>query len=445
MPSNKLEQHLTQSQTLKLSPAMKISLRILELPALELGSYLEELLVANPVVELRHPDPPVLSDSGWARTRSADPEDDPRGDIPGPGQNLYDALAEQVRWNTAPGAIRQHALFIVGNLDPDGYLRVPLSTLKDALHTSLDALTKALRVVQECDPAGIGARSLQECLWLQAEHRYGREHPVTQLLEQRWDLLRHPSLSRLSRALKVSMEDACQLLHAVRRLHPTPGYTVSTGDRPAYLWPDLVAYQDHTGAVIVEVINEAQPRIQFVPEYLQLRTRAVDPRTTRFLSQALTQARWLDRALRRRYQTLLTVVSYMVTRQQDFCLRSGALQPLTIKEIARAAGIHESTVRRAISGKVLHCTRGLILVTALLCESIAWSDTTSIDMIKSLIRDAIVQENPTMPMSDARIAKLLAARGIPVARRTVAKYRQELGFPATAQRRRPIQKSSRKG
>ncbi|AEW05225.1 RNA polymerase, sigma 54 subunit, RpoN/SigL [Sulfobacillus acidophilus DSM 10332] len=437
----KLEQQLTQSQALVLTPAMKIALKILELPVLELGSYLQELVLANPVVELAHSDvqaPEWRSGIPYHRGDGGE-EDASTWDIPDPsGHDLYNEVAEQLFWSTPPGSLRQSALYLVGNLEPDGYLRIPLPELAETVGASIEEMQQALAVVQACDPAGVGARSLQECLLLQATRRYGLRHPVTELLQKHWDVLRHPSLSRISRTLKISPAEANSLLQAIRKLNPVPASGRIARTPAHYLYPDLIAQKDAHGTITLDWAQDAYPRLQYVTEYLQMTKTVRDSQARQFLSRAVTEARWIEQALRQRQKTVMTVTSYIVKRQAGYCFERDALEPLSIKDVAHVTALHESTVRRAISGKILQCPRGLIPISSLLCESLSVAETTSIDMIKSLIRNLILEENPHTPLSDAEIAKRMTALGIPMARRTVAKYRQELGFAATAQRRQPM-------
>ncbi|PSR30784.1 MAG: RNA polymerase sigma-54 factor [Sulfobacillus benefaciens] len=434
MLNHQLEDRLNQSQNLAMTPQMVVSLKVLALSGPDLASYLQELLLDNPVVELTHPDyARALDYSGitWAKNAAKDPTDiaDPQN------HDLYSYVEEQIRLMLPLGNCRQYALFIAGNLNPDGYLRMSTRELAQAIKVSEADLFPALRVVQQCDPAGIGARSLQECLYLQALRRFGASHLLTQILQYHWDALKSPSPSRLAKTLKLTNQRALEILQDLRLLQPKPGAAFGPGAPVMTGYPDIQMSCRPKGEVAVEVLKDSQPSLSYVPEYKRLSKTAQDPAVTDFLAQSLKQARWVQKALRERQSTLQTVGSLMVVRQRGYCCQNEPLLPLTVKEMSQTLGFHESTIRRAIADKILICPRGFLPLSSLLCEPATFDHSVSVAMIKDCIQCMIRGEDPAHPLSDAAIAHQLEKRGVWVARRTVAKYRQELGLLAAHQRR----------
>ncbi|MCY0879593.1 MAG: RNA polymerase factor sigma-54 [Firmicutes bacterium] len=431
MTRQHLEPTLSQVQTLTLSAAMMLSLKVLELPTVDLAAYLHEVIDANPVVEvIDAPEPP------WAKRSGAryDDEEDDLSQIPDERDTLLaDDLKLQLACLGLPRRERDQVEFLIDNLDPDGYLRVPLVELAEHHRCSLHELEAALASLWSFEPAGVGARNLAECLWLQAQRRWGSEHRATRLLQRGMPPSGRWTLSWVAEALKISPAEAVAVLNDLKLLNPRP--FTPQGGRAPYLVPDVLASRTKNGGLRVEVVRDHYPLLRYDPEYLRLRREMTDPAVRRFLAAAVRQAAWVERALSQRVRTLATVSQILVKAQEAYCFDGAPLVALTVKSVAAATGFHESTVRRAVWGKVLACPRGLISLAALFCEALPASES-SIDAVRRVMEELIQQESPAEPLSDAQIACRLKDLGMPVSRRTVAKYRQEMNIPASWQRRR---------
>ncbi len=430
-----LQQQMRQSQSLTLTPSMILSLHVLQLPAAELEEYLRQETEANPVVEVQSPDlslspspTPALRAQGGAGVSAT------AYDIPDrPLNSLYDDLMQQISWLSLPPEIRKAAGYLIGNLEPDGYLRVPWEEVECAAGIPAAALHAALDAIHACDPPGVGARSAQECLWLQSCRKYGRDALVTQMIARCWPQLLHPHLSSIARTLQTGLAEVRAAIASLTGLSLEPGAVF--GAPPVdYMQPDVLAVRAH-GVTAVEINADIHPRLQYVREYVDMKRQTRDPQVQAFLRSAWIQASWLKKAMRMREQTLLSVSRTIIGHQEGFCFESHPLLPLSVKTVAQQTGFHESTVRRAIAGKAVQVPRGIVLLPRLLSEAVAVS-TASVDMIMNAIQDAIARENPACPLSDADIARLLARSGTPLARRTVAKYRTQMGFPPSPERRR---------
>lgn len=435
MPRHRLEPQVIQSPELRLSPSMQVSLRVLELPSLDLAAYLEELLLGNPVVELTFPEPSA-DNRGFLQGSSRTAHGEYATELAAPLEDtLYAQLSEEIHLTHPPGHPRDDLLYLVGNLRPDGYLDTSLTELTKLRGCPIDHWEWALGKIQDMDPAGVGARSLQECLLLQAVRQFGREHLLTRMVSQNWDDLTHLSLGRLARRLKVSSDQVITLFTQLSTLNPVPGASLGNNQPVEILYPDLVAGRDLHGTVDVEPVREYLPRVRLIPEYLTMKQTSSDRTIRSFLTQSVTEVRCVERALKLRIETLVTVASHMASRQIGFLFEQLPLEPLTVREVAHATGLHESTVRRAIAGKMLQTPATVIPLKSLLCESLAESPHVSIDRAKRLIRALIGAESPYDPLSDSQIARRLQHQGLPIARRTVAKYRQELGYDSREIRR----------
>ncbi|MCL4495650.1 MAG: RNA polymerase factor sigma-54 [Firmicutes bacterium] len=434
MLNHHLQPQLNQSQNLALTPSMMLSIKVLTLPGVELADYLQETLVGNPVVEIVYPDYGRWGTHEVARTVGRS-DDALVANVADPAEDdLYHFVQQQIAWMLPAGKLRKHAEFIIGNLDQDGYLRADISVLAHVAGITLDELLKALDIVQQCDPAGIGARSLQECLWLQASRRFGPEHDLTRLLRDEWEIFFSSSPSKMSRRLGLSYEEVLMIFRQLRTLEPRPG-AFWGGRTTTYLYPDVVAYKDHRDIIHAEVNEEFQPRLRYLPEYVHIRQTTQESQVREFLSACFQQARWAAKALRQRQSTLKKVAEYMVGYQEAYAFRNEPLRSLRAQDLAATLEYHESTLRRAIAGKILSCPKGLIPLSTLLCEPLGSSCDASVDMIKNYIETLIHHENPLEPWSDATITRQLAERGMVLARRTVSKYRQELGYPPASQRK----------
>jgi RNA polymerase sigma-54 factor len=427
----RLEQVPHQVQNLTLTADVLLSLKVLELSATELTAYLHKVVEGNPVVELVEPE------RGSAPMRipwRSDEDVDAVLEVPDDrSDEIYDDLKQQVAWLLPAGPERDRACFLIDNLDPDGYLRIPLSDLQKKGGCTVSDLQQALEIVWQCEPAGVGARDLTECLQLQAARRWGENHPVTRLLREQTDVLTHLTVPRIARALHISINEARDVLAQLKLLRPRP--YVERGGRGVYMTPDIIATRGSDGEIMVEVLRDQYPGLRYVPEYLNLRKTTRDRRVYQFLTEALRQAQVVEQALARRTVTLGVVSRCLVQAQAGYCFDGRPLNPVMVKDVAQATGFHESTIRRTVAGKVLSCPRGLLPLAHLFCEPVNQM-TVSTDAVKTAIRHLVQAESPDAPLSDMEISQRLQAMGMAVSRRTVAKYRLELGIPTSLQRRR---------
>ncbi len=464
---------LKLGQQLTMTPQLQQAIRLLQLPALELQAHIRELMETNVMLEPdeaeatgtfeavvtaaeqpktpeRPPDSTVeILDEGWgehsvgpAEAPWSGDDDERQQDYAGAsGQSLQDHLLWQLELaNLAPRELAI-ARAIVDAISDHGYVTESLAeithTLKPEIECSAEDVASVLAVVQALDPIGVGARSVGECIELQLRQL----DPATPGFQTALEIARHHlelvaerELSLLRRELRASEEEIACALALVRSCHPRPGATVSAG-RAEYVVPDVFVRRTEHGWG-VEINPATLPRVRLNQSYASLIGRNASHASMR---AQLQEARWLLKSLEIRHETLIKVARSIVERQTAF-LEHGEehMRPMILKDIAEAITMHESTISRVTSGKYMHTPRGVFELRYFFSSQVEGADGsgTSSTAIRAKIRKLVRDEPAESPLSDGRIAELLSGEGIPVARRTVAKYREAMGIAASNERRR---------
>ena len=483
---------LRQSQSLVMTPQLQQAIKLLALSNLEIEAFIGEALEANPLLDLGVAAPaeagapeqpadqrrtslessPVDQLIGEARAEDDRPLDIDRaaldlerdtgdadfgagfaGAAEGPGIDERGApeasLAEHLHAQVGPAAesagqaLIAHAL--VDYLDEAGYLATPLPDICESLGASLAEVEAALAIIQSLDPTGVGARDLAECLAIQAREA-DRYDPCMARLIDHLDLLARGELARLKRLCGVDDEDFAEMLAELRGYDPRPGLRHGGGSAGDPVVPDILvrartdARGNHAGWDIS--LNQATlPRLVVNRSYyVELRGTCDDKVSRAWLSEKLADANWLLKALDQRQKTILKVATEIVRQQGGFFLHGVShLKPLTLRAVAEAIGMHESTVSRVTANKYLHCGRGTFELKYFFTSGVASADgegAASAEAVKAAIRQLIDAEDAKAILSDDSLVDLLRARGFDLARRTVAKYRESIGLGSSVQRRR---------
>jgi RNA polymerase sigma-54 factor len=465
---------LKLGQQLTMTPQLQQAIRLLQLPALELQAHIRELLETNVMLEptdepegtgsfelvvtaAEQPKPPertaestveVLDDSwgehsvGPAETPWSGDDDERQQDYAdASGQSLQDHLLWQLELASLAPRELAIARAIVDAVSDDGYLTESLDEIAQTLRPEIECtaaeVAAVLERVQALDPPGVGARSVGECIELQLRQLDpGTPGFATalQIARHHLDLLAERELSLLRRELHVTEEELAAALALVRSCQPRPGATVCA-DKAEYVVPDVFVRRTEHGWG-VEINPATLPRVRLNHSYASLIGRNASHASMR---AQLQEARWLLKSLEIRHDTLLKVARSIVERQTAF-LEHGEehMRPMILKDIAEAVAMHESTISRVTSGKYMHTPRGVFELRYFFSSQVEGADGsgTSSTAIRAKIRKLVRDEDPQAPLSDGRIAELLSAEGIPVARRTVAKYREAMGIAASNERRR---------
>ena len=359
-----------------------------------------------------------------------------------PAETLHDYLAWQLNLTRLSEADQRIGVAIIDALNDDGMLTEPLADIAASAgcNATLADAERVLKEVQRFDPSGVAARDLAECLALQLR-QLPDETPwrseALDIVQEHFDVLAAQDLRGLTRRTRLEGDDLAQAIALVRSLSPRPG--AAMGDSEAnYVEPDVVVRKARN-TWIVELNDQAAPRVRLNEHYASLVRRSDTSRDNQFLKSNLQEARFFLKSIDNRNDTLLRVAANIVERQAEFLERGEeAMRPLVLADVADAVGMHESTVSRATARKYMRTPRGVFELKYFFSSHVGTADGGEISStaIRALIRKLTERENPCQPLSDSRIAALLGERDIKVARRTVAKYRESLAIPSSNERKR---------
>jgi RNA polymerase sigma-54 factor len=348
-------------------------------------------------------------------------------------------LTEQLGVSDAPPDVREVCGFLIGNVDPDGCLRVTLEEVVEAIECPMETAEKALALLQSFDPVGVGGRDLAEILLLQARAANVATPLLVELVTHRFADLGSKPPALIARQMGVPPEDIQQALEWIRKLDPRPGRRYDS-TRTIYVEPDVAVVKVEDDYVVL-FNDDGLPRLKVSALYRRMllaRDGNLDGEGKSYLREKIRAAQWLLKSLDQRKRTIVRVAESIVKKQRDFLDYGVAhLRPLVLRDVAEDIGMHESTVSRVVSNKWMATPRGLVPMKFFFHSAIASSageDVSSL-AVKNKIRGLIEAEDAAHPLSDARLAELLSREGIRIARRTVAKYREELRIPASSIRR----------
>jgi RNA polymerase sigma-54 factor len=482
---------LRQSQSLVMTPQLQQAIKLLELSNLELDAYVEQELESNPLLEresdaageadaLAEPAPPPAADGplpdtaavaeGRADSPDASPADDAydnlwqsddgggaigerdggggRSDFSSDERSLEETLSRpadlrehlttQLQLDIADPAERLIGVQLIDMLDEAGYLRGELAAVADLLGCSAAAVETVLAKLQRCDPAGIFARNLAECLALQLAER-NRLDPAMRALLDHLELLARGDRAALMKVCGVDAEDLAEMIAEIRALNPRPALAFD-GEPGSPAVPDILMQRRPDGSWLIELNPDTLPRVLVNRTYMAQVGRGARGEAERdFLNERLASANWLVKSLHQRATTILKVASEIV-RQQEAFFQHGVqhMRPLTRRDVAAAIGMHESTVSRVTTNKYIATPRGFYELRYFFGASIAGTDGEShaAEAVRRRIRQLIDGEASGAVLSDDSLVDLLQREGIEIARRTVAKYRESMGISSSVQRRR---------
>ncbi len=352
--------------------------------------------------------------------------------------SLADHLDWQLRLSTGDELDLEIGRAIIGNIDDDGYLQATVDEICSMGGYQCSEVHKALRVVQSFDPIGVGARGLQECLLLQLRHLELGGTPVETMVAEHMDLLQGHRFGDIAKAMGLPHEEVVHHCEIIRRLDPKPG-SKHTPKKSQYVTPDVYVVKVDDNYEIV--LNEDRlPQLRISPLYRRmLENKSADNEETRtYVKEKLRSALWLIKSVDQRQKTIYKVAQSIVRQQREF-LDTGVeqLRPLVLRDVAIDIGMHESTVSRVVSNKYMHTPQGVCEMKYFFHSGISstYGENVSSVTIKQKIKKIVEEENPKKPLSDSKIVKILEREGLVLARRTIAKYREELRIPPSNQRK----------
>jgi RNA polymerase sigma-54 factor len=475
-------------QTHVLSPQHLQALKALQAPLMELSGSFAEVLAENPLITTEDDedfedepeqesgtdelpaldDAPVESmdenrldydeelgriledDDAWAAVRQEE-DGDTSGDSSETEKrreymfnsltqeaSLQEILMDQLSTEECSPEVRRAAEEVIGNIDDDGFFRSVLAEIAQAVPCSLAIAEKALRLVQTFDPAGIGARSLQECLLIQLDRAGKNTKRLTELVNSHLDDLEHNRLPKIAKEMGVTVADVKDMEDEIRRVcDPRPAANL-TQSRTEYC-PVEVTIERNGDGFTVRPNRENEPRFLIPNRYMKLLDDPLtDQETREYILKNLKSLMEIRKAIADRESTIVRIAKVIADQQYDFFDKGPEhLRPMTMRDVADRLGVHETTVSRAIANKYMATPAGTIKFRDFFTggyQNTEGEDVSS-SAVKEYIREAVANENPAHPLSDQKIVEGLKQKGLDVARRTVAKYREELGIPSSQGRK----------
>jgi len=477
-----LEARLAQRQVQKLglviTPQLRQAIKILQLPRGELETLIHEELDQNPLLAVEAgeevPPPPEeappVSEEPVATASSeeidwraylenyqedmpalpptgVDDEDDERYNLvenqPNRTESLSEHLAAQLRFNALTADEEQVASLIIGNLNADGYLQDPIEDLAASAGVAVAVVERVLALIQACDPPGVAARDVRECLLLQlrdqAAGRQASADPTLLLamtiVQNHLTMLEGRRFDRLAKELGVAVEEVTGAVKLISSLDPKPGRNFDAGD-VHYVEPDV--YVHKIGEDYVVTLNEdGLPRLKVSASYRRLLTEEGEAKS--YVQEKLRAATWLIKSIHQRQRTLLSVTQSIIKFQRDFLTHGvSQMRPLVLRDVAEDVGLHESTVSRAVADKYIATARGIYPLKKFFTTGLKGPQGQDVaaESVKERIRELIGNEDPARPLSDEDIAHMLSGDNVTIARRTVAKYRESMNILPSAKRKR---------
>ena len=463
--------HTKLVQKLILTPSLQQAIKLLPMSTLELSELLNQEMVENPMLEevpteelqpveaaqeKSQETPPEKADT-WddqdyeyffgdyldegyrPRTPTEVKELPPIENTLSTSTSLSDHLLWQLSMQTDESLIREIGEAIIGNLDDDGALVATVDELAAMGPWSVEDVERALTLVQSFDPIGVAARDLQECLLLQLRHLGMGGSPAERIVTDHMRLLQNHQIPELARKLGTSIDDLKEHVELIRHLDPKPGSRYNPS-QSQYVIPDV--YVAKVEEQFIAVLNEeGLPQLRISPVYRRLLDKSATDNsdaTRAYVKDKFRSALWLIKSVEQRQKTIHKVATSILTFQRDF-LDHGIeyLRPLVLRDVANDIGMHESTVSRVVTNKYMHTPQGVFEMKYFFHSGIAssYGEAVSSVTIKQRIRKIIEQEDPRKPLSDSKIVGILQREGLELARRTIAKYREELKIPTSNQRK----------
>jgi len=453
---------LRLTQKLALTPQLQLQLKLLQLPQLELSQYIQLELMENPMLELdedleniqekeqtvEESDEPLAVDKlekimidDYFTERADDGrdlgyfnlgiEEKPSFELfYSTTDDLWQHLLWQLRLSKAPDKIRVVAEMVIGNIDEDGYLKATEEEIAKMSETDIESVKKAIEVVQGFDPAGVGARNLKECLILQIR-ALGLENTIIKsVIEEYLDDIKKKKYEHIARKLAISIDEVIKAVKIIEKLEPRPGrnFSKTMVNVPV---PDVYVNKVE-GQYQIILNDEGIPKLRLNKLYRQLFTeKQLQTQERKYLKEKFKNAVEFLKSLEQRNKTIYRVTESLLKFQKDFFDKGVSyLRPLNLRDVAGELGLHESTISRVTSNKYLACEHGIFNFKFFFSNALSSNQgNVSTTLVKELIQNIINEEKAENPLSDKEIAEILQKRGIDIARRTVAKYREELKIP----------------
>jgi RNA polymerase sigma-54 factor len=473
-----LRQTMNLSQSLVITPQLQQAIKLLQMSRMELESAVRSELEENPILEeaeqlkeedlqrakeaateVEHSevpdqqniqDPQRQDEFEWESYIEAN-QKPPQSGMAGSeeimnyenvikaSQTLHDHLYWQVKMNGFSEEEEKAADALIGAIDDDGYIKIPLEQIAEEEKVDISLLEDTLTLIHEFDPPGVGARDLKECLLVQARHLEEDTHDLVGLINNHLKDLEKKNYEAIAKALNRDVEDVVEMCKIIYAMDPKPGRAFVSSDTH-YVTPDVYVYKVGDD-YIVSLNEDGLPRLKISNFYKNMLKggKSTGDKTQDYIQEKLRSAVWLIKSIHQRQRTIYKVSESIVKHQRDFFDKgSEFLKPMVLRDIANDIGMHESTVSRVTTAKYVHTPQGIYELKYFFNSAISSADGDSLasESVKIKIKDLVSKEDSKNPLSDQKIVDLLKADGIQIARRTVAKYRDVLKILPSSQRKK---------
>jgi RNA polymerase sigma-54 factor len=436
-----LKAGLWQQQTLKLTMTQELSqaIALLQYSAHELAAFLENKALENPLLQIENgnvqPMNPLIDRN---RRKYQKAEKDWIEQIADKPFSLDDQLTSQLNIKTMPADQLKVIRHLIQNLDENGYFTGDLNEIAANMKIPYVLVEECLAVIQTLEPAGIGARNLQECLLIQVQKEYPQNELAQKIVSNFFVPFAEKKWKQISKELQVTLKEIQDVFDDIQFLKPKPGALLQN-EATTYIIPDAIVEQSREG-LTVRMFDDSHPRISFNEQYYK-KFKDQDQQVSRFLHDKVQDYQWILKSIEQRKETLTRVVAKIVEKQTSFFQKgSHYLVPMTMKEVATDLEIHESTVSRAVREKYVQTPLGTFTLKSFFTstiQTVAETENTSSTQVRKRIAKLIENENKQKPLSDQEIVEQLkTTEGTVVSRRTIAKYRDQLGIPSSSKRKR---------
>lgn len=427
---------MIQQQTLKLTMTQELSqaIELLQLSTIELMSFLENKSLENPLITIENK---YVTNRSSKKGSSQGSRDNSWIDSMGQQQlTLEDYILPQLQ----DVSFKQQKIVrhYIHYLDYNGYFTGDLKEVSKYLQISMDEAENCLFILQQVEPAGIGARNLQECLLLQARRDPNRNHLIDTIISDYFTMFAERKWKELAKILSIAIKEIQEVYDYIFNLNPKPGASYHF-EQPMYIIPDVMIVLDG-GEFTVKLYDKIFPNIYFNKAYFKEISSCKETNVIKYLQEKKNDFEWMMRCLEQREKTILRVTEKIIEKQREYFVKGAeCLKPLTMKEVSEELAIHESTVSRTVRGKFAQTPFGTIELRAFFLNSIdsLGDEGLSSSRVKRVMLSIINSENKLKPLSDLELVNVLKDKeGIMISRRTIAKYREQLGIPSSTKRKR---------
>lgn len=447
---------IEQTQKLSMTPELIQAIQILQYNNQELNEYIDKELLENPILEseyhkesdteididslrdqLIQADENVEAYKQWESHSTSDEYS--YENFVAFNYTLTEFLIEQLHFSSLKGQDAEIGRYIIENIDDNGYLSMSLEEICSVLDVDLDSCERVLDLIHTFEPSGVGARDLNECLIIQLASLGELTDEIEFIISNRLKDLADNKYALISKEVGISLTEVQEIADLIKTLEPKPGRGFDSDNSIKYILPDIYV-EETNGEYIVSANDGSTPSLHISSYYNSLTEEAKsDKELSNYLNNRFNSAMWLMKSIEQRKKTIYNVASAIVQFQNDFFAKGERfLKPLTLKQIAETVEVHESTVSRAINGKYMQCPRGVFELKYFFTGGILNEDGSGVssNSIKSMIKEFVDAEDDKKPLSDSKISEMLHEKGIDISRRTVAKYRDDIGILPSSKRRR---------